>query len=208
MSNACCSVGSSFFGIIHYGSLVVPRFISTETLICDDRSIWPLMRVGFLWSWSWYSDLFSFRSCLKITHCETYSGRIWKDLEGLRASMQSSRYLISCPDENSTGCSYKQCFFCQNPVENCTQIFLRFDVNRDKSDVMTSFGMIDWSDICRVFRQAGSSLANYSFRSIGGDPDVHRGQWRELLFGAVSNTIPRRGTDAGWTQELRMLILI
>jgi hypothetical protein len=26
-------------------------------------------------------------------------------------------------------------FFCQNPVENCTQIFLRFDVNRDKSDV-------------------------------------------------------------------------
>jgi hypothetical protein len=26
-------------------------------------------------------------------------------------------------------------FFCQNPVENCTQIFLQFDVNRDKSDV-------------------------------------------------------------------------
>jgi hypothetical protein len=49
-------------------------------------------------------------------------------------------------------------FFCQNPVENCTQIFLRFDVNRDESDVMTSFGMIDWSDVCWVFRQAGSSL--------------------------------------------------
>jgi hypothetical protein len=48
-------------------------------------------------------------------------------------------------------------FFCQNPVENCTQIFLRFDVNRYKSDVMTSFGMIDWSDVCRVFGQAGSS---------------------------------------------------
>jgi hypothetical protein len=47
-------------------------------------------------------------------------------------------------------------FFCQNPVENC--IFLRLDVNRDKSDVMTSFGMIDWSDVCRVFRQKCSSL--------------------------------------------------
>jgi hypothetical protein len=31
-------------------------------------------------------------------------------------------------------------FFCQNPVENGTQILPRFDVNRDKSDVMTSFG--------------------------------------------------------------------
>jgi hypothetical protein len=35
---------------------------------------------------------------------------------------------------------------------------LRFDVNRDKNDVMTSFGLIDWSDVCGVFRQAGSSL--------------------------------------------------
>jgi hypothetical protein len=42
-------------------------------------------------------------------------------------------------------------FFCQNPAENCTQIFLHFDVNRDKSDVMTSFGMIDWSNVCQGF---------------------------------------------------------
>jgi hypothetical protein len=32
------------------------------------------------------------------------------------------------------------------------------NVNGDKSDVMTSFGMIDWSDACRVFRKAGSSF--------------------------------------------------
>jgi hypothetical protein len=49
-------------------------------------------------------------------------------------------------------------FFCQTRVENCTQVFLRFDVNRDKSDVTASFGMMDWSDVCRVFRQACSSL--------------------------------------------------
>jgi hypothetical protein len=54
-------------------------------------------------------------------------------------------------------------FFCQNPVENCTQIFLRFDVNRDKSDVMTTFGMIDRSDVFRVFRQAGSALSGGNF---------------------------------------------
>jgi hypothetical protein len=46
-------------------------------------------------------------------------------------------------------------FLCQNPVENCTQVFLRFDVNRDKSDVMTSFGLIDRSAVCM---RAGSSL--------------------------------------------------
>jgi hypothetical protein len=70
--------------------------------------------------------------------------------------MQSSRYLMSFSDDNSTGCSNRQA--CQNPVEKCAQIFLRFDVNRDKSDVMTSFGMIDWSDVCRIFRQACSLL--------------------------------------------------
>jgi hypothetical protein len=37
-------------------------------------------------------------------------------------------------------------FFCQNPVENCTQIFPRCDVNRVKSDVMTSFGQS--SEVC------------------------------------------------------------
>jgi hypothetical protein len=52
-------------------------------------------------------------------------------------------------------------FFCKNPVDNCNcpQIFLRFDVNRDKSDVMMPFGMIDWSDVFRVFRQACSSFS-------------------------------------------------
>jgi hypothetical protein len=49
-------------------------------------------------------------------------------------------------------------FFCQNLVENRTQIFLRFDVNRDKSDVMTSFGMIVWSGVFCVIMLAGSSL--------------------------------------------------
>jgi hypothetical protein len=41
--------------------------------------------------------------------------------------MQSSRFFISFSNENS--------LFCQNHVENCTQIFLQFDVNGDKSDV-------------------------------------------------------------------------
>jgi hypothetical protein len=50
--------------------------------------------------------------------------------------------------------------FC--PVENSIHIFLRFDVNRDKSDVMTSFGMIDWSDVCRVSgKQVPHSAVHY-----------------------------------------------
>jgi hypothetical protein len=77
-------------------------------------------------------------------------------------------------------------FFCQNPVENCTQIFLRFYVNRDKSDVMTSFGMIDWSDVCRVFRQAGSSLPRPRYWNLNNHPSLHRalvlvGETQKLL---------------------------
>jgi hypothetical protein len=41
-------------------------------------------------------------------------------------------------------------FFCQNPV--------KIDVNRDKSDVMTSFGMIDWSAV--IVRAVGISRAH------------------------------------------------
>jgi hypothetical protein len=48
--------------------------------------------------------------------------------------------------------------FCQNPIENCTQVFLRFDVNRDKSEVMMSFGMIDQSAVFCVIMHAGSSF--------------------------------------------------
>jgi hypothetical protein len=115
-----------------------------------------------------FRRLFSVSSCLKITR-----HLFWKDLEGLCASMQSSRYLISFFDENSTGSSYSQCHHLLN---SCWKLHtqrgtyslppagvrmnrerLRFHVNRDKSDVMTSFGMIDWSDVCRVFRQACSS---------------------------------------------------
>jgi hypothetical protein len=46
-------------------------------------------------------------------------------------------------------------FFCQNHIVNCIQIFLRFDVDRDKSDVMTSFGMIDQSAVFCVIMRAG-----------------------------------------------------
>jgi hypothetical protein len=49
-------------------------------------------------------------------------------------------------------------FFCLNPVENCTSIFLRFDANRGKSDVMTYFGLIDRSAVFCVIMRAGSSL--------------------------------------------------
>jgi hypothetical protein len=93
-----------------------------------------------------FLGLFTVRSCLKITHCDTYSGKIF-------ASMQSYRYLISFFDKIPQDAYIDNVLFCQNPVENCTQIFLRFGVDRDKSDVMTSFGMIDWSDVCRAFRQ-------------------------------------------------------
>jgi hypothetical protein len=99
--------------------------------------------------------LFSVSSCLKITHSETYSGRIWKDVvHQCKVLDITSVFPMKIPQDAHIG----NVFFCQNPAENCTQIFLRFDVNRDKSDVMTYFGMIDWSDVCRVFRQPGSSL--------------------------------------------------
>jgi hypothetical protein len=91
----------------------------------------------------------------QITHCETYSGRIWKDfVHQCKVLDISSVFSMKIPQN----AHIDNVFFCQNPVENCTQIFLRFDVDRDKSDVMMFFGMIDWSDICRVFQQTGSSL--------------------------------------------------
>jgi hypothetical protein len=109
--------------------------------------------------------LFSVSFRLKITHCDTYSGRIWKDLEGFgRILCINAKFSIRhqfFSDENSTGAHIDNVFFCQNPIENCTQVFLRFDVSRDKSDVMTSFCKIDWSDVCRVFRQAGSSFQSH-----------------------------------------------
>jgi hypothetical protein len=37
-------------------------------------------------------------------------------------------------------------------------LFPAIHVNRDKSDVTTSFGTMDWSDVYRVFWQAGSSF--------------------------------------------------
>jgi hypothetical protein len=113
-----------------------------------------------------FPRLFSVSSRLKMTHCETNSQRIC-------AAMQSSRYLISFPIKIPQGTHVDHIFFCQNPVENCTQIFLRFDVNRNKSDVMTSFGMIDWSDVCRVFRQAISSLVE-SWTQNTQNFDIHR----------------------------------
>jgi hypothetical protein len=46
-------------------------------------------------------------------------------------------------------------FFCQNPVENCSQILPRCDVNREKSDVMTSLGLIDRSAVFCVNMRVG-----------------------------------------------------
>jgi hypothetical protein len=53
----------------------------------------------------------------------------WKDLEGFCASMQSPRYLISFFDENSTGCSYRQCFLL--PI-SCRKLYTDFSVMRCK----------------------------------------------------------------------------
>jgi hypothetical protein len=114
-------------------------------------------------TWRWHRSyrtlrflrLFSVCSCLKITHCDTYSGRIWKDfVHQCKVLDISSVFSIKIPQDAHTD----NVFFCQNSIENCTPPFLRFDVNGDKSDVMTSFDMIDWSEVCQVFWPAGSSL--------------------------------------------------
>jgi hypothetical protein len=65
----------------------------------------------------------------------------------------------------------------------------------DKSDVMTSFGMIDWSDVCRVFRQAGSSFLSQNnplvlvgfYQNLyrhASNAKVHEGT-RKLIIGAM-----------------------
>jgi hypothetical protein len=70
--------------------------------------------------------LFSVSSCHKITHCDTYYGWIWKD------------FVHQCKvlDISSVLSMQINIFFCQNTLENCTHIFLPFDVNRDKSRLL------------------------------------------------------------------------
>jgi hypothetical protein len=97
--------------------------------------------------------LFSVSSCLKITHCDTYSGRIWKDsvhqCKVLDISSVFSMKVLQDPHIDNV-------FFCQNPVENCTQIFPRCEVNREKSD---------GHDVFRYDRSARRLLRHHSCSS-------------------------------------------
>jgi hypothetical protein len=72
-------------------------------------------------------------SCPKITHLFL---KEFVKTKTILHQTQSSRYLISFSDENSTqaGCRCRHCF----PLPKPCRIFPRCDVNNEKSDVMTS----------------------------------------------------------------------
>jgi hypothetical protein len=84
--------------------------------------------------------LFSVSSCPKITHLFLKDFVKTKPID-IMHQMQSARYLISFSDDNSTDRMpmHRHCFLLPKPC----RIFPRCDVNRDKSDVTTSFGLID-----------------------------------------------------------------
>jgi hypothetical protein len=118
MSIGCPHSGGRLFCFASPGSLIALH-VSMVNIIFGTYAFYPHRSYRTLH----FLRLFSVSSCLKITHCDTYSGRIWKDfVHQCKVLNISSVFLMKIPQD-----SHRQCFLLP---KSCRKLFTDYPAIR------------------------------------------------------------------------------